>query len=127
MRRRLLGIGVGLIVVLVVIGGVAADWFRPEPTLVANLAGEGSSAQNASFRARLGHGFPVGSAEQALAEELRDQGFIRRDWKGATGVRHSATWHRDGFPCITDASVNWIADVRGNLVQVDGLYGYACL
>lgn len=128
MRRRVAVIGAGLMLVAILVAGNEAfGWFAPEPALVEDLAGAGSSAQNESFRARLRHAFPVGSSERVLADTLRDQGFVQRDWIGADGDRHSATWHRSGFPCVTYATVEWTADARGKLVRVDGLYGYACL
>lgn len=128
MWRRVAVIGTGLLLVAIsVIGNQTFGWFQSEPALVQNLAGAGSSAQNETFRVRLRHHFPVGSSERALAETLRDQGFVQRDRIGAAGDRHSATWHRNGFPCVTDAKVDWTADARGRLVQIDGLYGYACL
>jgi hypothetical protein len=130
--RPLLLIAAGLVLVAMSIGGTLAwigtsDWRRPDPPLIQNLAGAGSSAQNGSFAVRLKQRFPPGSSEQALGEALRAQGFVQNDWGGRTGSQHNAAWSRGGFPCVTDARVDWTADAQGRLVTIGGLYGYACL
>jgi hypothetical protein len=103
------------------------DMAKPDPPILSDLAGRGSSEQNVSYQHRLRQRFPIGSAEADLADGLRREGFVQIDWGGATGTLHQAEWKREGLPCATGAQVRWTADDRGRITGIDGLYGYACL
>ena len=119
------------IVAISVIGTLTWVWTRemdkPQPFIARDLPGLGTGAENESFRKRLKQRFPIGSSETALAEALQSDGFVQTDWGGVTGSPHRAEWRREGFPCLTDARVNWTADGQRRITSIDGLYGYTCL
>jgi hypothetical protein len=104
-----------------------ASWRIAEPALIKNLPDAGGSRHNAQFSLRLARRFPVGSSEQLLATELRREGFSLIDRDRPTSTQRDAKWHRDGFPCVSDAEVSWTADRNGRIATIDGMYGYVCL
>ena len=104
-----------------------SSWRIAEPALIQNLPDAGGSRHNAPFTLRLKGRFPVGSSEQSLATQLRSEGFSLMDPGWPADVHHHAKWHRDGFPCVSDAEVRWTVDGSGRIATIDGVYGYACL
>jgi hypothetical protein len=133
MRRsfKIAGVGCG---VLVSLAACALGWLawtlRPQPpdsalpAFVRNLPRDNVERRSA-FRERVQARFHDGISSDAMAAELRHDGFFLYNDKKSGLV--FANLHQQGFPCVQDWLISWRPDPQGRAQQIDAHFNPGCL
>ncbi|MBA2587988.1 MAG: hypothetical protein H0U98_05110 [Alphaproteobacteria bacterium] len=148
---KIAGIGCGF-VLLLAIGFLAfVGWeLRPRPAtsalppLVRDLPGPLVTDIQKTFHARVEGKFANGIAADALAAELRHEGFRLGDNRKLLASRKRqglvpphyeademsplffADIEQQAFPCLQNWTVQWRRDAQGRAQKIDGRYRYDC-
>jgi hypothetical protein len=148
---KIFGIGCGLLLLLAIGFLAFVAWeLRPEPAtsalppLVRDLPGPLVTDMQKGFHARVERKFANGIAADALAAELRREGFrlgdnrkflasLKREGRVSrhyeedqTSPMFFASIKQQAFPCLNNWIIQWRQDALGRAQHIDGRYYYDC-
>jgi len=97
---------------------------QPKSVLTEGLGGRTWEEASREFDRRIKARFPPGTPENAMALELRHQGFKRQDWSYQKHGDEMATAFRseNNLVCNQVAFVDWRADSDGMIAAIRGEY-----
>lgn len=104
---------------LITIGTILAQ--KPKVPLTANLSGTWETV-SAEFDQRVRDRFPIGSSQEAMRIELREQGFTQSDRNSAADFEQEAVRREDNGVCNQSARIFWRTGGEGRLIGIRGQY-----